>query len=179
MSDGIRDPRQGGPRRAVVYATLLLVPLGVWFGLMEVYVDHRPVAETLQDRDSDGIVALPGGKTLLEPDGSAGRDIFNWLSNHPQGSRMFEVGGNQFVGDTAVLTPESVGRLSRLALMLNAHQDIKATIVGRSATRAGRVRDTLIQFGVPANRVSAQSSADPPDAHVAVLLSHDPSASDD
>jgi outer membrane protein OmpA-like peptidoglycan-associated protein len=178
----IRNPKQGGPRRAIVYATLLLVPIGVWFALMEVYVDHQPVAEQLQDRDSDGIVALPGGETLLEPGGSAGRDIFNWLGSHPQGSRLFQVGGNQFVGDTAALTAESVARLTRLAAMLNAHPDVKAAIVGPLA-RAERVRDTLLQFGVPANRVSAQArgASDPvaQGTNVAVRLSHDPSTSKD
>jgi outer membrane protein OmpA-like peptidoglycan-associated protein len=168
---GMIRARKRRPRlRIVVYAILILVPIFVWLALMEAYVAYVPGDEPLQDRGADSIVALPNGSTLLEPRGTVGRNIADWLDAHPQGVQSFEVGGNQFVGDTAELTPESVERIGKLAAMLKADRNVSVAIIGHSATeaddglsqdlalgRARRVRDELIQSGVPLGRISAES----------------------
>lgn len=193
----LRGPITRRDRRAV-YGTLILLPIAVWLGLMEAYVAYGPVVEPLQEDDADSIVVLPNHETMLEPDGTAGRHIFEWLDTHKSGTQLFEVGGNQFDGDTAELTPQSVDRLSRLAVMLKAHPKVATAIVGYSAIepndalsqelstkRAGRVREELIRFGVPSFRITAQGRGasnpiaenDTPagrqkNERVAVVLSH-------
>jgi outer membrane protein OmpA-like peptidoglycan-associated protein len=166
----IRFPRRRSDRRAVMYAILILLPIGVWFALMQAYIALAPVDLRLQERDTDSVVALPHGTTLLEPRGTPGRNIADWLSTHPQGVRSFEVGGNQFVGESADLTDESVARISRLAAMLKAARDINVTVVGHSAAEQGhdlglqlaarralRVRLELMQFGIAGNRIAVES----------------------
>lgn len=196
---------QSHTRRAVLYGTLLLVPFGVWFALMEAYVAYAPVVVPLEDPVADNVVALPNGTTLLEPRGSAGREIVDWLETHPDGGKSFEVGGDQFLGDSAELTPQSVGRVSRLATLLKAHPEVRVAIIGYSAAerddqlsrdlsvvRAENVRDQLIQFGVPASRIIAEGrGASNPIApnstatsrqkneRVTVFLIHNPSESID
>jgi hypothetical protein len=165
----IRIRRRRGDRRAITMAILILLPLGVWFGLMQAYVALAPVDLPLQDPDADSVVALPHGTTLLEPPGTPGRNIADWISTHPQGVRSFEVGGNQFLGESADLSDESVARISRLAAMLKAAHDVSVTIVGYfaaeaerglAARRAQRVRLELIRFGIAGNRISVESRAD-------------------
>ena len=205
MSQKRPIPAISRAQRRKICGTLILVPIGVWFALREIYLAYAPVAERPNYRDTDSVVALPNGGTLLEPRGTAGRNIVDWLDTHQNGNQAFEVGGNQFLGDTAELTPESVGRISQLAAMLKADRNVRTAIVGYSAieadgrlsqtlsvTRARRVRDELIRFGVPTDRITAEGrgSSDPiapndtatgrkRNERVAVFLSHHSSGSID
>jgi outer membrane protein OmpA-like peptidoglycan-associated protein len=154
----------------ITTAILILLPLGVWFGLMQAYVALAPVDAPLQDRDADSVVALPHGATLLERRGTAGRNIADWLATHAQGVRSFEIGGNQFLGDTAEPTADSMARISRLAAMLKAARDVSVTVVGHAsaeqtddlglelaARRAQRIRLELMRFGIAGNRIAVES----------------------
>jgi outer membrane protein OmpA-like peptidoglycan-associated protein len=198
----IRGPKRDRQRRTRVTVTLLLVPLGIWFALMQAYIAFAPVDDFLQDRDADSVVALPNGTTLLEPRGTPGREMVEWLDAHLDGSQQFEVGGNQFEGDTAILTTQSIARIARLAMILKAARDVRVAVIGYSATeqdaaltdtlslaRANSVRDELIQSGLPAARVSVEghstsdliasndtSAGRQRNARVAVFLSRDRSA---
>jgi outer membrane protein OmpA-like peptidoglycan-associated protein len=198
----IRGPKRDRQRRTRVTVTLLLVPLGIWFALMQAYIAFAPVDDLLQDRDADSVVALPNGTTMLEPRGTPGRKMVEWLDTHLDGSQEFEVGGNQFEGDTAILTAQSIARIGKLAMILKAARDVRVAIIGYSGSaqdsalaealsmaRANNVRDELIQSGLPTERVSVRGRAASEfiaandtsagrqlNARVAVFLSRDPSA---
>src|SRR3954470_23922462 len=51
----IRFPRRRSDRRAVMYAILILLPIGVWFALMQAYIALAPVDLRLQERDTDSV----------------------------------------------------------------------------------------------------------------------------
>lgn len=139
------------------------------------------------------IAALRDGRTLVAPEGTVGRDIVEWLDSLQAGRHYFELGGNQFEGDTSEPTAESVARLDRLVMMLQANPGVSVRIIGHALPaeapaqgrdlaeqRAQRVRSELIARGLPPRRLVAvgddwaASGAAPPararDGRVAILL---------
>jgi outer membrane protein OmpA-like peptidoglycan-associated protein len=200
-SPGTRAVRKASPRgRIVLVGLFMLLSLAVFFTLTQIYKAFVPAEEPVKNPAADEIVAVGRG-TLVAPSGTPGREIADWLETHPNGTRNFEVGGHQFLGDTAQLTPESIERLSRLAVMLKAARDAKVSIIGYSAPeaterasselsqqRAANVRAELIRFGIAPERIHAEGrgTVDPiapndnqaghdRNARVAILLSRDSS----
>jgi hypothetical protein len=120
-------------RQVAVMAVLGALPLIVaasLMGLLGAYL--LPAPSPVIAADPAGIVALRDG-TIIEADqGTVRGDIAQWLNSNRPGKRLFEVGGDQFLGDSAVPTAESRGRLHGLALMLRAEQAVTARIVVHS-----------------------------------------------
>lgn len=122
--------------------------------------------------DASAIVSLPDGSTMLAPNGTVGRDLVDWLSRREPGQRTFELGGQEFVGRTSELTPESIGRIPRLIAMLRANPDVKVVIVGHtdpsgdqksdleiSRARANALLRILRDARISATRLSIQARA--------------------
>lgn len=126
--------------------------------------------------DTSGLVALPDGSTLLAQQGTVGRDLLDWLERRQPGQKSFELGGEEFVGRTAQLTAESVGRIPRLAALLRTYPDVDAKVIGHTDPSADAEADmrlsreraqTLVQRleegGISPTRLSieARGSTDP------------------
>lgn len=82
--------------------------------------------------DASGLVSLQDGSTLIAEPGTVGRDLVDWLAAREPGRKVFELGGQEFIGRTAQPTSESLGRATRLIAMLRANPDVRMTIVGHS-----------------------------------------------
>ncbi|PZU07762.1 OmpA family protein [Sphingomonas sp.] len=123
-----------------------------------------------------GVVALSDGSTMIAQPGSVGRDLVDWLARGDPGRKKFELGGQEFVGRTAVPTAESLGRTSRLIAMLRANPDVDVTIVGHTdpsddaaadrslgLARANALSRLLRDGHIAAGRISVESrgSSDP------------------
>jgi len=120
--------------------------------------------------DGSALVALRDGSTMMAARGTVGRDLVDWLAVREPGSKMFELGGQEFVGRTAEPTAESVGRVSRLIAMLRANADVRVMIVGHTDPsgdvaadhalgfeRADRLARLLREGGVSKSRISTDS----------------------
>ena len=122
------------------------------------------------------IVGLRDGQTLVAAKGTVGREIVDWLASRRPGRRYFELGGQQFVGDTTEPTAESRARLGRLVSMLRANRDVSVRVIGysddsgrppedqqRSEARARRLVDEIASRGNAARRLAfeGRGAADP------------------
>jgi outer membrane protein OmpA-like peptidoglycan-associated protein len=161
-------------RGRFVFAAMFLVPFCAGLALLQ--LDDS--ADDLLSPPTAGpgiqsIVALRDGRTLVAPEGTVGRDIVEWLDSRQAGRQYFELGGDQFEGDTSEPTAESVARLDRLATMLQANRDVSVRIIGHAAPtvaaaavrdfaerRAQRVRSELIARGVTPRRLVADGEGD-------------------
>lgn len=94
--------------------------------------EEAPPERTDVQGDPSAIVSLADGSTMVARRGTVGRRLVDWLGSHEPGQQAFELGGQEFVGRTAELTPESIGRVPKLIAMLRANPDVKVVIVGNS-----------------------------------------------
>lgn len=94
--------------------------------------EEQPPETNRVHGDPSAIVSLADGSTMVAPRGTVGRDLVDWLARREPGQKTFELGGQEFVGRTAELTPESIGRVPRLIAMLKANPDVKMVIVGHT-----------------------------------------------
>ncbi len=123
---------------------LLVLFIGlIFFGSIAVkrYSEESSPNPRGVDGDSSAIVALADGSTMAVPRGTVGRALVDWLSGRQPGQKTFELGGQEFVGGTAELTPESRGRITRLVAMLRANPDVKVVIVGHAAPSGNEAAD--------------------------------------
>lgn len=122
--------------------------------------------------DPSGIVALADGSTMAAPRGTVGRDLVDWLARRESGQKTFELGGQEFLGRTAELTPQSRGRVPRLIAMLRANPDVKVVIVGHTDPSGDQAADRAISLAradvvlgmlrdgrISAHRLSAKARA--------------------
>jgi outer membrane protein OmpA-like peptidoglycan-associated protein len=94
--------------------------------------------------DPSAIVALADGSTMAAPRGTVARDLVDWLASREPGQKNFELGGKEFVGRTAELTPESRGRVPHLIAMLRANPDVKVVIVGHTDPSGDEAADRAL-----------------------------------
>lgn len=94
--------------------------------------EQQPADNRAAGGDAAGLVSLRDGSTLIAEPGTVGRDLVDWLAAREPGRKVFELGGQEFVGRTAQPTSESLGRATRLIAMLRANPDVRMTIVGHS-----------------------------------------------
>lgn len=136
----------------------------------------REPHDALPITDKGELVALRDGSTLVAEKGTVSRDLVDWLAGHGEKRRAFEVGGQEFVGRSADLTAESIGRIPRFAAMLRANPDVDVIVVGHSdpsgnvakdialsRARAEKLVDSLAAEGIARERlkVEARGSAEP------------------
>src|SRR6202008_4827248 len=119
MNRAARRRRLRRIRGRIVFAAMFLVPLCAGLALVRLD-DSSPdlISPPTAAPVVKSIVALRGGRTLVAPQGTVGRDIVEWLDSRQAGEHYFELGGDQFQGDTSEPTAESVGRLDPPARML-------------------------------------------------------------
>jgi outer membrane protein OmpA-like peptidoglycan-associated protein len=123
-------------------------------------------AETARVR-VDGVVSLRHGGTMVAPEGTVGRDIVDWLQSDAAGERYFELGGEQFIGNSAELAADAWPRVDRFVAMFKANPDVRARLVGysdasgnapadlnASAARARRVMTEIADGGIARSRLS-------------------------
>lgn len=138
---------------------------------------EEPRPESTEVRgDPSTIVALADGSTMAAPQGTVGRELVDWLATNEPGQKTFELGGQEFVGRTAELTPESRGRVPHLIAMLRANPDVDLVIVGHtdpsgdpavdraiSQARADVLLGLLREGGISSLRLSteARGASDP------------------
>jgi outer membrane protein OmpA-like peptidoglycan-associated protein len=186
-----RRPSSRKIRRGLLLGILMALPIVSGAELLHLYnisVD-APVAPEATGA-LDNVVPLATGFTMQADKGTVGRDIVDWLNGNETGSRLFDVGGHQFLGDTDVLTEESRGRVARLAMMLRANKDVSVTIIGyfnpggtpspgdrMPERRAESVNDALVADGIAAQRltIEVRASTEPvtPAHRVAILLNRE------
>ena len=94
--------------------------------------------------DPSAIVALADGSTMAAPRGTVGRELVDWLATNEPGQKLFELGGQEFVGRTAELTPESRGRVPHLIAMLRANPEVNVIIVGHTDSSGDLAADRAI-----------------------------------
>jgi hypothetical protein len=167
-------PRPG----AILLALLAALGLTVAVGLRACALLDAPAPESRLPGDGIGgsIVSLGRGRTIVAPTGTVAGDIVAWLASREDGQRYFEVGGRQFVGNSAEPAPESWYRIERFVMMLQANHDVRARIVGYSdasgndaadrrlsEARARRVMSEIEGLGIAPSRLSfeGRGSADP------------------
>lgn len=153
--------------RAILFALFILVLASA---TMTVRACSQPVSEdpTTSAR-WEKIAILDDGSVMFAPDGTVARTLADWLKRPDGKSRWFELGGTQFEGRSIEPTPFTKTRLPRLAQMLKAYPDVKARLVGHSAStddpaadlklsqdRAHWVVRWLEQSGVAPVRLSAE-----------------------
>ena len=151
-------------RTALILLMSLLVAGLLYF--MMTRVDAR-----LDERSSgapavgDELAMLPDGSTMLVKPGSGGQRILAWLNQDEVGKQTFNVGNGNFVPDTAGLTHEGWEHLAQFAQMLKSHSDVSAVVLvsphhGDQGTlkleqsRADRIHDQVLSFGVDAAQIS-------------------------
>jgi outer membrane protein OmpA-like peptidoglycan-associated protein len=174
MSGTINDQERLRSRGCMVLSAIILLLAAAVF--LQLHAKHRSDAlPSPQDRGlaARSIVTLRDRSTMVAPEGTVGRDIADWLASNEPGSRYFELGGQQFVGDTSQPTEESEFRIDRLVAMLHANQDVSVQIVGfaqsaatpgesrrLSLDRARHVRDEIVKEGIAASRVTMEGRGD-------------------
>lgn len=120
--------------------------------------------------DPSAIVALADGSTMAAPRGTVGRELVDWLATNESGQKTFELGGQEFRGRPAELTPESLGRVPHLIAMLRANPDVKVVIIGHtdpsgdpaadraiSQARADILLNILREGGISSRRLSTKA----------------------
>ncbi|MBO9713821.1 OmpA family protein [Sphingomonas sp.] len=121
------------------------------------------------------IVDLPDGGTLMASKGTVTRSLVDWLKSDAD-TGNFELGGQEFVGRTAQPTPESLGRVPRLAAMLKAYPEVHLVVTGHASASGNAAADEALALerakaaakliegsGIPAERIrfEGQGSAAP------------------
>jgi outer membrane protein OmpA-like peptidoglycan-associated protein len=174
MSGTVNDQERLRSRGCMVLsAIILLIAAAV---SLQLHANHGSDAlPSPQDRGlgARSIVTLRDKSTMVAPEGTVGRDIADWLASNAPGSRYFELGGQQFVGDTSQPTLESEIRIDRLVTMLRANGDVSVRIVGfaqQAATpdesqrlsldRARHVKDEIVKEGIAASRMTTEGRGD-------------------
>lgn len=97
-------------------------------------------------RDSSGLIALRDGSTMIAERGTVGRELADWLAADKVERRHFELGGEEFVARTAQPTIESLGRIPRLAAMLEANPDVNLVVIGHSDRSGDPAADTALSL---------------------------------
>jgi hypothetical protein len=150
-------------RQSALLAVLVSVPPLTAVILMKLFGSYLlPAPSPVATADPAGIVML-GNSTIIQADkGTVRADIADWLNSNRPGERLFEVGGDQFIGDTVMPTAESRGRLHGLALMLRADTNVTARIIAYFPPEGGRklaeqrarlIVRSLIADGIAAERL--------------------------
>lgn len=155
------DRRQALFRRRTLLllaGIFLVLPLGLSTGLSHLFLETigRPT-EPVSSDPVDSVVVFPNGSTLVAPRGTIGRQIADWLNSGRVGSRLFDVGGTQFTGQSLEPTMETEARLQRLATMLKANRDVRLSIIasaGLESSRAARLLKVLARDGVAPGQLS-------------------------
>jgi len=112
-------------------ARLLILLLFIWFLAEAVpsikeHQHKEPPPDPSAKLVNSEIVSLPDGATLFAPDGTIGRTLADWLERHETSGRYFNLGDNQFIGETAEPTAESRGRVPRLVRQSPAKSGLSA-----------------------------------------------------
>ena len=171
---------EGRPARLIAQFLLaFLVPMAVIAGALVIRAQdqsHHLASPTVSGSGTASIVGLRDGQTLVAAKGTVGREIVDWLASRQPGSRFFELGGQQFVGNTTEPTAESRARVGRLVSMLRANRDVSVRVIGysddsgrpledrqSSEARARRLVDEIAMHGIPARRLAfeGRGAADP------------------
>jgi hypothetical protein len=108
---------------------------------------------------------LQDGSTMLVRHGSTGHIMANWLREDPKGTKSFEVGNENFIQDSAILTHEGWEHVAQFSQVLKAHRMVSAEILysahhGIAATtelehmRAERIQDEALSQGVDEARIA-------------------------
>ena len=163
----------------IVLALLAALGLAVALGLRACSLfDEGPSPESQPagGHAMASVVSLGHGRTMIAPRGTVAGDLVSWLASGEEGERYFEAGGREFVGNSAEFAPESWNRIDRFAMMLQAHHDVRARIVGfsdasgnaaedqrLSEARARQVVNEIAAHGIAPSRLSfeGRGSADP------------------
>jgi outer membrane protein OmpA-like peptidoglycan-associated protein len=156
-------------RRMLTIAALVAILGGGAFTL-ERCTREAPAPSHASSSSVDAVVELNDGSTMFAARGTVGRTLIDWLADRKPGQRDFELGGQEFVGQTARLTGESIGRVQRFIAMLRANPEVKVTVVGHtdrsgdpeadlamSMARAQTVVRLLEKGNISAARLQAQA----------------------
>jgi hypothetical protein len=179
MSLSARRFRTYRPKAGTILASLLAaLGLSVALGLGAGNAPDAlpPESRLAGDRAMESVVSLGRGWTMVAPKGTVARDIVDWLASGVEGKRYFELGGAEFIGNSADLAPDSWTRLDRFVVMLRTHRDVRARIVGfsdesgnaaedrrLSEARARQVMSEIARQGIARRRLSfeGRGSANP------------------
>lgn len=152
---------QSLPSMPRIVVTLLGLSLAFSFLFARAYIAIAGLPDRSVETNSvASVVGLRNGSTLFIPEGTVAREIADWLNSNRAGTRIFDVGGHQFVGTSDRLTGETRERLQRLAFMLRANRDVTLTVLApsnASGSRASKVVEALAADGVPAEMLGIET----------------------
>lgn len=136
--------RRHRPRPGVILLVMLTaLVLTVLLGLRACRLfDEGPAPESAPAGTAAGsIVSLGDGRTMVAARGTVAADLVDWLASGQNGERYFEAGGQEFVGNSADLAPESWNRVDRFAMMLQANHDVRVRLIGYSDASGNATED--------------------------------------
>lgn len=166
---------KGQRRSAYLIAIFVLVAGVIFLGLRTCYTavkdDDDTVAATSGD---DSIIVLKDGSTMIAEQGTLGREMVDWLELNTKGQATFLLAGEPFVRSSAELTPDTLHRISRLAVLLKANRDVAAQIfvfavdsgdpqadLRLAGIRAQRIQIELIASGISESRFTVEGRRAP------------------
>jgi OmpA-OmpF porin, OOP family len=137
--------------------------------------DAKPLVETA---GKNVTLSLPGDAKLEVPENSYLQQIATFLAK-PAGTdtKAFSADNLAFKGSTTDLTAESTSAIDKLATLLKAYSAAKLTIKAHTETAGGdvkdkkvaedqaaKIKDVLVNAGLPADRIVAIGVPDSPSA---------------
>ncbi len=129
----------------------------ILFASIAIGIKHwseRPPQQDVALGNGSGIVSLRDGLTMIAQQGTVGRELVDWLAQRKAGQKSFQLGGQEFIGRSAEPTAESVGRIPRLAAMLRANPDVRATVIGHASASGDAKADMVLSEARAATLVS-------------------------